>query len=780
MRYLALILLAFAGYAQAADIAVTRCWEPDGPYAEAGKCPAQISGAGATSIASTSFVLGHSTNTATTTTYYYTLANPTGAACGTLAPSRKAHIAGTGAYAFSTTTIGGTGAQTETIGTGTGADTALTAETDYCTFILQMTGYRASNRLNLAVQTAQASVPVVDMVLSGYFVGIGGCTTFGATQTVDSVSVTCNGTAHGRRFAHLGLVPTSAAAGTDIWILANTTHDVPTNGKFETKWAGTSANPVDPGVAYIGGYYLDTGDSNAPTALWEGTLAAAPAHRTSAAGTTLAAGTHTLPYIQGALTDGCLETNSCDWDYRAASFPNECQSNSDSIVTIKHAYVTVRGVAIGKSRCRNLSVDPDGDVEILGVRIRESIIEKSGYQAFVVGKFARQSVAKANIFRSAGRCVWSRDNGGTQEPVATGDGNCANAIGAGHSGGAVVSNDQNAFFGYSDNTFIRSHSEGIQCLNGSHVWFKGNRVGNTSFSPNYLDACEDAIVESNVFWSTQGDVGQQDGRSYSSNTAAARTIVEAAQAPFNPASKGNTIRNNLFSYMGQGYVLAKQPGTTVSDVVGVSLYHNTIIGARQRLVYLYSSRFSGPDVEKIDFRNNILQGPNGTQDIRCYADAQATYDYNLWGIADSRRFIPPTPANPGGSYDTTCQGANDVGGDGSAGNPGLTLNAASSWEALDWENMPDPDDARLVADTNVGTDLNDAVACTSDIVAADLANWATIALEMDYPYSLDANSDGTVTTAELANWSQCAYYDFFGNARSNTPNMGMHEHGGGL
>jgi hypothetical protein len=220
--------------------------------------------------------------------------------------------------------------------------------------------------------------------------------------------------------------------------------------------------------------------------------------------------------------------------------------------------------------------------------------------------------------------------------------------------------------------------------------------------------------------------------------------------------------------MGSGYVIAKQAGTDATDAIGIALYHNTIIGALQSLVYLWSPRFTGPDITKIDFRNNILQGPDGTTKARCYAHANADYDYNLWGVASNA------------VWGTACQGANDVGGDGSAGNPGLVVNSGASWVDHDWTNPPDPDNARLVADTNTGTDLNDNAACVSDIATADLANWAVIAHEMDYPYSLDANTDGEVTAAELANWKQCAYYDFWGNARANTPNMGMHEHGGSL
>ncbi len=759
VRYLALLLLAFAGYAQAADIAVTRCWEPDGPYAESGKCPAQISVLGASSITTTSYVIGHTTNTATTTTYYYTVANPAGAVCTTLAPTRKAHISGSGAVAASTTTIAGTGAQTKTI-------SGLSPDSAYCTFVLQMTGYRASNRLALAVQTAPTTPVSDDMVLSGYFVGEGGCTNRGGSATIDGVSVTCNGTAPGRRFAHFGVLPTTAASGTDIWWLRGSEHSVVSYGKVETKWGGSSMDPTDPGTAYIGCYYIDTGDSDAPTACWEGTQAGTLDNTLPTAKTTLAMGTHTMPTVVGALTDDCLAADNCDWDYDAASFPNECGSGDQAIFSIKHSYVTVRGITISRSRCRAVTIDPDGDVTIEGVIYRDNISEKSGYQSFVVGRFARFSVAKHNILRRAGRCALSREYGGTSEPI--GGGNC-NPNGA-HSGGAVVSNvGAGAYFGMVDNTLIDTYSEGIQCNNSSHVWFKGNRTGNTVFSANYLDACENAVSESNIFWSTQGDIGQTNGRAWNTNTAAARTIVEHANAQSPLNSIKSTVRNNLFSYMGQGYVLAKQKqNTTASDLVGISLYHNTFIGARQRLLYTHSAQFvtnNGVDVIKIDVRNNIFQGPDGSLGTKCFDDPDATYDYNLWGRT---------------GLDTVCRGANDVGGIGSAGNPGLTLNSGASWEGFDSSDPPDPDNARLVADTNVGTDLNDNGACVSDIATADLANWAVIAHEMDYPYSLDANTDGSVTAAELANWKQCAYYDFWGNPRANTPNMGMHEHGGSL
>ncbi len=767
VRYLALLLLAFAGYAQAADIAVTRCWQPDGPYAESGKCPAQISGAAAPNPGQTSFVLGHNTTAATTTTYYYTLANPSGAACTTLAPTRKAHISGAGATVHSTTTLSGSGPQTKTI-------SGLTAGTAYCTFILQMTGYRASNRLTLAVQTLPETPTTIDMELSGYFIGTGGCTNRGGSANVDGATVTCNGTAHGRRFAHFGVLPTTATEGTDIWVLDGSTHAVNTYGKVSTRWGGSSADPTDPGTAYIGCYYLDPGDSDTPTACWEGTEGSdVDTDPTTADDNLTVATDRTMPIILGALTDACLAADNCNWTYAGGPHPNECTSPFQAIFNIKHSFVTVRGLAFSKSRCRAVTIDPDGDVEIKGVRFRGNVTEKSGYQATVLGKFVRQSVLKGNIFRSYGRCVLSRQMGGTQEPDVTGSSNCAKPKDSGfHSGGVPVSGVPNAYVGIVDNTFLRANGEGMQCLKSTKVWFKGNRLGNMAYSPNYLDACVGAVTESNVFWSTQGDLGQTNGRGFNSNTLAARTIVEHKNGGFD--SINSVIRNNLFSYMGTGYVIAKQSGTTAADRIGISLYHNTFIGARQALLNLFSPRFSGSDIVKIDVRNNILQGPDGTQGVRCYAASNAEYDYNLWGVSQIRRPIPNT--NPQ-QYDTACQGANDVGGNGSVGNPGMVLNSGASWEAFDWANPPDPNNARLVADTNLGADLNDSGSCTSDILDADLENWATIAHEMDYPYSLDADANGTVTSAELATWKQCAGYDFWGNVRDNAPNIGMHEVG---
>jgi hypothetical protein len=259
-----------------------------------------------------------------------------------------------------------------------------------------------------------------------------------------------------------------------------------------------------------------------------------------------------MPIIQGVLTDDCLINDNCDWTYISGPHPNECTSPYQAILNIYHSYVTVRGIAISKSRCRAVTIDPPGNVEITGIRFRGNVTEKSGYQALVLGKFARFSVIKSNVFRSAGRCTLSRHYGGTKEPNVPGAANCGKSeAGSGaHSGGAPTSGIPNAYVGYVDNTFIRSFSEGIQCLKSTKVWFKGNRVGNTSFSPNYLDACVGSVTESNVFWNTQGDVGQQNGRSFSSDTAAARSIVEHKNDGFD--SVEITVRNNLFSFMGTG------------------------------------------------------------------------------------------------------------------------------------------------------------------------------------------------------------------------------------
>jgi len=747
---------------------VSRCWEPDGPYvltANLGtRCPAKLTSASATLITDNDYLLSHSTTLATTTTYYYTVANPTDAVCSTLQPNRKRHIAGTGAYAFSTTTLAGSGPQTETIGTGVGADTALVAESPYCTFVLQMYGQRPSNRLIVSVETIPTAAPGGDpMTLSGFFVDTtgGGCTYNGTS---------CDGASHSERLSSLAQVPSSAAEGTDIWIRSSSVHDAEVNGNYATEWGGSEGSVA--ARAYIGCYYLDTGRSSVPTACWEGTLGdyldarAADPDAVTTMGTGL-----TLPMIRGSISDACIAAVNCDWTWAAGSADDGCSSASEGLLTIDHDSVWVVGLNISGSSCNGVSqskTNASGEI-ISNVMFRSNIVENAGFRFYEM-RNVQYTVVKGNIFRVAGVCEFQSLPGQGNAPTPSSIGNCGKA---GHSGGVVTTGTDNAWAGYVDNTVIRTFSEGLQCYGSTKVWVKGNRVGNTQFGNFYGDACEGSIVESNIIWKTAGDAGQPSGHSLGADRGRITFSVEASGGA--TATLTNLwVRNNLMASPAtclQGGFTKLAAGLTEQRTYGIGWFHNTCLGGRDKTIDI------GTNLDLVsatdgDVYNNIFAAPSASTSSVCFSDVNMTYNYNLYGSGD----------NAVSNITASCKGVNDMGGSASSVNPALVLNPITTsvqaqWAATDHNNQPDPDNARITADGNFGLRLNN-VPCVS---AADATEFAKIAHEMDYPYGLDTGDAGTdVDLSEMANWRQCAYYDFFGNARGDSPNVGMHEHGGAL
>ena len=744
----------------------SRCWETDGVYVPDAylgtRCPAHLTSGSTTLITDTGFTLSHSTTLATTTTYYYTIANPTAAVCSTLEPSRKVFIAGTGAHAYSTTTVSGSGPQTKAIGTGSGADAALVASTSYCTFVLQMYGQRPSNRLALSVTTIASGSPSSDpMTLSGFFVDTtgGGCTYNGTS---------CDGASHTERLSSLAQVPSSAAEGTDIWIKTGSVHDAEVNGNYATEWGGSEGSVA--ARAYIGCYYLDTGRSSVPTACWEGTLGAYLDARAADpdAVTTMGTGL-TLPMIRGSISDACIAAINCDWTWAAGSADDGCSSVSEGLLTIDHDSVWVVGLNISGSSCNGVTqskTNASGEI-IRNSMFRSNIVENAGFRFYEL-RNVQYPIIKGNIFRGAGVCEFQslHDNA----PTPTSLGGCGRA---GHSGGVVVTGTDNAWAGYVDNTVIRSFSEGLQCYGSTKVWVKGNRVGNTQFGNFYGDACEGSIVESNVIWKTAGDAGQPAGYSLGADRGRITFSVEASGGA--DATLTNLwVRNNLMASPAtclQGGFTKLAAGLTEQRTYGIGWFHNTCLGGRDKTIDI-GINLDGASATDGDVYNNIFAAPSASTSSVCFSDVNMTYNYNLYGSGD----------NAVSNITASCRGANDMGGAGSSVNPALVLNPITTsvqaqWAATDHNNQPDPDNARITADANFGLRLNN-VACVS---ADDATEFAKIAHEMDYPYGLDTGDAGTnVDLSEMANWRQCAYYDFWGNPRGVSPNVGMHEHGGSL
>ena len=743
--------------------AESRCWEPDGPMEptadHARVCPVHLDTLPPHSVGETGYTVAVATPLDTGTLLFLTSTEATPPArllSSTAEGQTNRCMAQADAGVDCVTSLPVTRPGTYTL-----VVRDLVPDRKYFTHVQHQARGQLSAVITYPVRThARASDSKAGRehtVLNGYFVGPGGCTRLGARQSVDGVNVICDGTSHQTRFAHAGLLAAvQPIIGADVWLAAGLVHNVPINGKLMTRWGGAPGDPAEWGC-----YYLAAG---IPTACWEGPRGGQlDVHNRPRAVNTMGRWLP-MPRILGALTDRCIANSNCNW-----LFPirNECEHFSDALFAIVHGHVQVRGLRFGASTCRGMTINPpagDGD----DIRVWDSVFENIGYQFLVIQGGARYTVIKRNVFRGAGKCTYSRLVKGTvprrNDPLA---GNCGKPQGRGHSGGVVVSGVRDAYLGFLDNTVVATFSEGLQCFGSSKVWFKGNRVGNTAFAPYYLDTCEDAVVESNVAWSTNGDVGQPRGKRYGVDSASMRLIVEDSQLHRNGRhSVGVLVRNNLLAFNGTALKVALQRNAAAGGKqIGASYYHNTFVGALRQNIDVFQN-LDHHNIAGVEIRNNLFAGPAGPVPSRCFVSADVTYDYNLYGFDG----IP-----------LACRGPNDING-GAATNPHLKINPFDSsrneaaWRGHGASRMPDPDHARVVAGQATGARLNN-LQCVDD---AGIGGYARIAHEMDYPFSLDLNRDNVITEGELSGWKMCADRDFFGNPRGVAPSVGMHERGGPL
>lgn len=704
---------------------MSRCWEPDGPYvatADIGtKCPPRLTTGNAINIAATTATATVTTDVASGTAYVYVSTSST-------EPSRKTLIAGTGASFATSAAVSATGSQSFAV-------TGLTAETQYYVYFLHVTtAGRPSNRIQIGLLTEPVSGPPATTVVAGYFWGTGG-------------SDASAGTSHSTRWASMDPVSgVSPAIGTDVWGLAGSTHTVTSKGKVETGWAGSAGD-----YAEYGCYWRD---GSTDKVCWEGTSGANLDARTSTPATLTTMGSLELPYIDGSLSDACILAKNCSFLY---PITNECASMSDHLVRIKHSYARVRGMRIGESACRAVTIKPTSG-SIRGVRILDSVIEQNGGQGTVVQGAVSHTLVKRSIYREMGKCAYSETYTSDHASRVTNElaENCSTTS-AGHNGGLVFASvSSSSYSGINDVTFVRSYSEGIQCFNSTDIWMKGNRIYNTAFPGVYLDACGGAVVESNIVSPTNGDVGQASGdtTTVSSNWGDMSLLHEGTRTT-NMADivvRNNILVSHRFGMNGGMSLSANTAGRTYD----VEWYHNTFIGSRERSINIFQNLTSANVLANVA-KNNIFGGNAGSSTSRCFTDADTAYDYNLYGFSG----IP-----------AACKGANDVAAS-AATNPGLVLSHTSSaWAAHSHSNQVSIANAKLAADTNTGLRLNN-VACIS---AADQAEYLEIAGEMDYPYDLDTDNDGAVETAEMTNWGYCGYFDFEGDVRGVSPNIGMDEY----
>jgi hypothetical protein len=282
----------------------------------------------------------------------------------------------------------------------------------------------------------------------------------------------------------------------------------------------------------------------------------------------------------------------------------------------------------------------------------------------------------------------------------------------------------------------------------------------------YLDVCEGGIIESSIHsWN-----GGLAGKYVTSNGGHARVGLEAYEIQFD--MHNNLIRNNLFLGVAPAVDIFKEADADVAATLGLHVVHNTFIASTANVLNMTHSRLVGKIVSGSLFQNNIMANPTvtGTQ---ASCEAGFTQGGNLW--------VSQTGVG------TDCKAASDAGGSGVQTDALLTLpvgtvaspNTAniSTWRGY---NIDNPFTASTVTNarssaTKAGIQLNN-VTCNVGTTAAERTEWSYVLDEMDYPFSLDADSSGALSDAELLNWAYCGYYDYDGGtARANTPRIGALE-----
>ncbi len=719
-----LLLLLLPSLTWASNISVVRCWQPDGPYVPvadtATKCPAQLTGGATDTVTSSGYNITVSTNKSSGTIYVYTSTSST-------APSRKVHIAGTGAAHHGTITVSSSGSQTRAV-------SGLSSDTQYYTHILDMTtAGRPSNRIAIPQRTS-ASTPPATVVVEGYFWGTGG-SDFSA------------GTAHATKFASLEPIQSlsSVATGTDIWGLSGSTHNVTSNEKFTTKWGGASGDP-----AYIGCYYID---GSTPTACWEGSAGGTLDLTLPDAMTENTLGSQTLPSVNGSLTDACLAAKNCDWQYPIS---NECSSGSDYIFGVRHSYVYIYGMKVEESACRGIDVSPgtigQRDGALIGFRMRHSITEQIGTQAFIAYSGIKYSLVHDSIGRYLGECAKSRNSGGTY-PTGTSGSLAAGGVGCSGGGSAwIYQTSTRAFSGFDNNVLVAGWTEVFHCLKSSHILMRGGVGGNVIRAGLYRDTCGDTIVERNMIWSVNGDVGFGSGTVASTQiwggTPDSNAEINQYTSPMEPTNQ--LVRSNIFLGLSWCAALNLTNSAVVGgETTGGKFYHNTCVATRSRSISAGNNLTASSNLT-FDMRNNVFADPNPTEASICKPS----------GASDTNGNYNVFAAQPVAA----CRGANDINSS-AATDTLLTLPVGTSaspntanigaYRAVTYDNPMSYENVRPTAGTLTGTRLNNT-ACITD---ADLAEWEVIFSDMT-----DAPTGST--------WKMCAaeYYD--GEAIADTPVIG--------
>lgn len=741
MRKLLLALLLLPLQSWAALVVSSRCWEPDGPYVETAqhgaRCPAQLVSQGATAVTDSGYTVGYSTTKNSGTAYFYTSTSDT-------PPARKAHKSGAGAVAHSTSTITATGAQTKAI-TGLGDDA------QYYTHVMhEVSGY-PSNRLTIAQRTAETSPGGGAMTLSGYFIGTGG-SDFAA------------GTSHAARLATLApykaLTP---ATGTDLWLQAGWSAQ---NTQLDTKHGGSSGDP-----AYIGCYEVD---GATPMACWEhpdgGTL-----DTDDWDATTL--GTLTMPRLYGSLTDACIKpayqaghsgAPNCVWPSPTAqggAGPTaDCAAIEDFAVEIRHSYVRWRGIGLEKWACFGMQVKAtteNGFIHRDGVIIEPQVQDSYFRDMAGAHAFMRSGVKywlfKNNIMVRNSLCRESRLRGGSVPSITSGSiiQTCNWWV-----FGSAVTFSLNSYGAYIGNLWGYQQGEGLGILQSSYALMHGNKGGNNATGGTYCDNSSNCVQEVALNWGNNGNSGMGgSGPSSGGGRIALGAEAYGQTPPFNMVD--NLVRNTIainFVHAHEYFQQFQRTFTHDLDVI-----HNTTIASVDQPISAINN-LTGYLQTSSKLQNNMWADPTYTTFASGCA-AEWDQGYNLFAKATSGNCTAGTDVGGGASTDP--QLALNVG---SAASPNTTNIA--TWRAASITNIPDATLAKSSA-TKAGARFNNVYCPHADTVA-ERNEWKKVLVHVPGTY-YDNDGNGEISDTEIEKFAYCAYYDFGGNVRADTPRAGAWE-----
>jgi hypothetical protein len=407
---------------------------------------------------------------------------------------------------------------------------------------------------------------------------------------------------------------TSFAVGDDVMLRSGSVFE---NQALQVDWSGTESNWVN-----IDCYTVNS--SNQPVAC---------------------STSHPRPQLNGTLEAHCAPNNTCLHN-RAGAVPS---SQYDGLVVVSSSYVSVKNLSLRDSAGTGVVFASEASNPRHHF-ILENVDVHTTFQALVViGTNHSNGVVRNFHGQQYGLCELYR---------------YAECTGPGWPPGVIVHDSKRAMILFENNLVHDGFGEGFNCLRSSHVMFKGNRAGNVTSNPFYLDNCSNSLLERNISW------GDTDGKWGSANAFSSVDVTnEDYSASGSLSSINNVIRNNLFTSTGTCINAGQYAGSLArGEMVGFHFYGNTCVAmhfsnttidasSRPSQVLIQNNIFYSPSLKpggsicsaprstEIQFKNNLWAST--PDDVDCRGPGDITGDPKLnTPVANFRamdRVKPPTP-----------------------------------------------------------------------------------------------------------------------------------------